>query len=131
MLTYLDDTNIVAYEQRMLNELRLVKQQLLQLFSLSSDARLNHIADKLTADNSDSWLDDPAILQESESKPLVDRFRSLDAAVFQIQLGLFGVCADCEAPIEKARLDKDPTIQRCSKCEARYTRRPTQTRVWL
>jgi len=115
----------------MQSELQLVKQQLLTLLADSNDASLNYLAGKLQLSNNDNWMESLAMLHVPESKPLVDRFRCLDASLCQIQLGLYGVCSDCEDPIELERLADDPTTQRCAKCEAAFTKRPKQTRVWL
>ena len=52
--------------------------------------------------------------------PLFKKLTRLDAAICQLELGLYGLCADCEATIEPSRLTHDPTEQRCSRCEERY-----------
>lgn len=129
MVTYLDDTKLVTYEQQMQTELRHVKTQLLS--SQPPGNNVEHRTGHLCLVSSDNWPENLALFQHPENKPLVERFRSLEAALCQIQLGLFGVCSDCEAPIELERLDSDPTEQRCAACEARYTQRPKQSRVWL
>lgn len=45
------------------------------------------------------------------------RLEKLEAALSQIQIGMYGNCADCEAPIEKYLLDIDPARQRCKRCQ--------------
>ncbi|MCE9777980.1 TraR/DksA C4-type zinc finger protein [Shewanella algae] len=52
--------------------------------------------------------------------PLYHRLLRLDAALCQLDLGLYGLCADCEAEIEAYRLDRDPTEQRCERCHEQY-----------
>jgi DnaK suppressor protein len=37
----------------------------------------------------------------------------------RIASGEFGICADCNEPIESARLDFNPAVSRCTECEAR------------
>lgn len=44
----------------------------------------------------------------------------LEAALCQMEMGLYGLCADCEDPLDPAALDQDPALQRCPRCEARY-----------
>jgi len=51
---------------------------------------------------------------------LFERLMRLDAAVCQLDLGLYGLCSDCESEIEVSRLQQDPTEQRCSVCASRY-----------
>lgn len=48
------------------------------------------------------------------------RLMKLDAALCQLDLGLYGLCADCETDIEVERLSQDPTEQRCFACAQHY-----------
>ena len=45
------------------------------------------------------------------------RLEAVQAALIQMEIGLYGICCDCEARIENERLDKDPAEQRCKSCE--------------
>ena len=51
---------------------------------------------------------------------LFERLMRLDATICQLDLGLYGLCSDCESEIEASRLQDDPTEQRCSVCASRY-----------
>ncbi|WP_350433051.1 TraR/DksA C4-type zinc finger protein [Shewanella sp. H8] len=44
----------------------------------------------------------------------------LEAAYCQLELGLYGICSDCEMDIEPSRLISDPTEQRCAHCEQKF-----------
>lgn len=48
--------------------------------------------------------------------PLYLRLMRLDAALCQLEIGLYGVCSDCESQIEPERLARDPLEQRCEHC---------------
>jgi DnaK suppressor protein len=50
------------------------------------------------------------------------KFMKLDAAYCQLELGLYGLCSDCEMDIEPPRLIADPTEQRCTGCEQKFRR---------
>jgi DnaK suppressor protein len=50
------------------------------------------------------------------------RLMRLDAAYCQLELGLYGLCSDCEVDIEAYRLITDPTEQRCTQCEQKFRR---------
>lgn len=52
--------------------------------------------------------------------PLFARINRLDAALCQLELGLYGLCADCETDISRERLTTDPTEQRCHQCAEQY-----------
>lgn len=57
--------------------------------------------------------------QQSGSKTLLtlaQRLERVDAALCSFNLGLYGLCADCEEPIEPAILASDPAEPRCAHC---------------
>lgn len=64
--------------------------------------------------------------QELTHQPLFKRMMRLDAAYCQLELGLYGLCSDCETEIEAMRLSQDPTEQRCVSCEAKFNRQHRQ-----
>jgi RNA polymerase-binding transcription factor DksA len=37
-----------------------------------------------------------------------------------MDLGLYGLCSDCEEQLAIEQLEQDPTLQRCPLCETRY-----------
>ncbi|WP_076409106.1 TraR/DksA C4-type zinc finger protein [Shewanella sp. UCD-KL12] len=48
--------------------------------------------------------------------PLFIQVTKLDAALCQLDIGLYGLCSDCESEIGINRLAIDPVEQRCEKC---------------
>jgi len=52
--------------------------------------------------------------------PLFSKLTKLDAAICQLDIGLYGLCSDCESEIEPERLTKDPIEQRCANCAEQY-----------
>ncbi|GGI75853.1 TraR/DksA family transcriptional regulator [Shewanella gelidii] len=67
-----------------------------------------------------SDLIDAFTAHKLNAHPLFHRLMKLDAANCQLDLGLYGLCADCEAEIDLRRLQADPTEQRCSTCAEQY-----------
>ncbi|GGP62011.1 TraR/DksA family transcriptional regulator [Shewanella saliphila] len=51
---------------------------------------------------------------------LFTQLMKLDAALCQLELGLYGLCSDCEMEIEMSRLINEPTEQRCASCQRKY-----------
>ncbi|MGI2171289.1 TraR/DksA family transcriptional regulator [Shewanella sp. MF05960] len=51
---------------------------------------------------------------------LFTQLMKLDAALCQLDLGLYGLCSDCEMDIDAGRLQLDPTEQRCRHCQQKY-----------
>lgn len=44
------------------------------------------------------------------------KLQMIDAALSQFEMGLYGVCADCEDHISVEELQKTPYLQRCKHC---------------
>ena len=44
--------------------------------------------------------------------------RSIEAALKRINDGEYGLCRDCDEPINPKRLEFDPTALRCIECES-------------
>ena len=92
-----------------LNALALeLEQQALELLP-SPDAGYNLAA-----------LIDAMVDHKLTQHPVYVQLLKLDATRCQLELGLFGLCADCEEEISQELLDKDVTIQRCHQCQLRY-----------
>jgi len=47
----------------------------------------------------------------------VDELRMIDSALQRINAGTYGECVDCGQPIPLARLQAEPTAERCIKCQ--------------
>ncbi|OBT03967.1 conjugal transfer protein TraR [Shewanella sp. UCD-FRSSP16_17] len=58
--------------------------------------------------------------QNLTDTPLFGQLTRLDAALCQLELGLYGLCSDCESDIESERLAVDPTEQRCACCAEKH-----------
>ncbi len=50
----------------------------------------------------------------------VNEIRDIEAALMRIGGGTYGVCEDCEAPIDYRRLQAYPTAKRCQPCQAQH-----------
>ena len=45
--------------------------------------------------------------------------RNIEAALKRLDNGGYGICRDCEEPINPKRLEFDPTALRCMDCESK------------
>lgn len=110
-----------------------------RLTDLMSTIRHSFVT-KLLQSREEAWLKEAKKLQMLSDADFVDyactftdprlesfitELRRIDAALCQLDLGLYGICSDCEEPIEEERLEEDPCIQRCQCCE---DKRNAQTR---
>ncbi len=68
----------------------------------------------------DEWADYPALAAWPQLQPQLNALKQVDAALCQWQLGLYGLCSDCEAELTEDQLWQDPCRQRCDPCEQKY-----------
>lgn len=45
------------------------------------------------------------------------RLEAIQAALSQMDMGLYGLCSDCDSRIERHLLKQDPARQRCERCQ--------------
>ncbi|MFC1603255.1 TraR/DksA family transcriptional regulator [Pseudomonadota bacterium] len=50
----------------------------------------------------------------------VNEIRDIDAALLRIAHGSFGICTDCDIPIDLKRLQALSTAKRCQRCQVAY-----------
>ena len=73
--------------------------------------------------------DDDAAAETQRSADLVHLSRSaeeldrIDAALARIADGSYGMCLDCEDPIDAQRLDAYPAALRCADCQEAFEKR--------
>lgn len=59
-----------------------------------------------------------------KNHPLYLQLIQLDAAWCQLEMGLYGLCSDCEAQIDYTLLKQFPLRQRCCSCQEKYRHLP-------
>ncbi|MBM7456995.1 hypothetical protein HNR62_002897 [Oceanisphaera litoralis] len=70
----------------------------------------------------DEWADYPALAAWPQLQPRITALKQVDAALCQWQLGLYGLCSDCEAVLPREQLWQDPCRQRCDPCEQKHNK---------
>ena len=70
--------------------------------------------------------DDEAVVEAMDAVEIASTARdatelaAIDSALRRLDTPDFGVCIDCGADIEPARLMAEPTVLRCTVCQQRY-----------
>ncbi|PSJ47970.1 transcriptional regulator, TraR/DksA family protein [Zobellella endophytica] len=111
-------------EARLLAEAR-ARRQAFWHSLLALDARLAAELHRLPPDE---WADVAALAAYPQLHTHLKALRQVDAALCQWQLGLYGLCSDCEAELTPEQLWQDPCRQRCAPCEEKY--RKAQHGAW-
>lgn len=64
-----------------------------------------------------------AMQAQAMAKASADRraamLRGIDAALKRVDDGVYGLCVDCDEPIDPRRLEFDPTVLRCIDCASK------------
>ncbi|WP_404339457.1 TraR/DksA family transcriptional regulator [Pseudoalteromonas mariniglutinosa] len=102
--------------QRLLAELTLLRQRLLDALSLSNQDYHQQLLIQLKVSAPTLWLDLTANKLGPDYQGLIARLEQLEAAMCQIEIGQYGYCCDCEEKIDEQRLQADPASQRCRLC---------------
>ncbi|CAI8743083.1 TraR/DksA family transcriptional regulator [Methylocaldum szegediense] len=57
----------------------------------------------------------------------IQEIREIESALIRIGSREFGICVDCEQPIALARLEANPTTERCIACQSAYEKEQALT----
>lgn len=107
-------------QQNLLSEFALLKEKVKQRLSISSKQHLNELVDKVDTMNADMLISSLSHCESHSLSQYKTQIKSIDAALQGMDLGLYGLCSDCEIELVIDDLFKCPTKQRCDVCETKY-----------
>ncbi|WP_220718189.1 TraR/DksA family transcriptional regulator [Agarivorans litoreus] len=108
------------YQLQLMQQLEQLKSEIISFLTVSEKTSLKLTADKLQSLSNEELIDQALKLQYSELNVQLKQLKRVDAALCQIDLGLYGLCSDCEEEIELNRLQHDPSTQRCQRCSDKH-----------
>jgi RNA polymerase-binding transcription factor DksA len=104
---------------QMLEEIQQLRLQIVQYIQQEHQPEFGNLSLKLAQSPLSHW---PELLQQwltPELKNKAMRLEALLAAISLMDMGLYGLCCDCEQRIERELLLRDPARQRCQHCSAK------------
>ncbi|WP_338120447.1 conjugal transfer protein TraR [Aeromonas rivipollensis] len=108
---------LAEWRERLLTDWAQTREELIAQLKA---CRRDDWAQKVGSCERDQLVDLTSRLDLPKVELSVARLKRLDAALCQMELGLYGLCSDCEEPLAIDQLDQDPSLQRCPRCETRY-----------
>ena len=105
---------------QLLNELDLLQTQILDYLAQDHAGEYVQLRQQLSNQSLGHWPDLLRKWLTPELQAKTQRLELIQAALSQMDMGLYGLCSDCECRIEKGLLIKDPARQRCGQCEKNY-----------
>lgn len=103
--------------QKLEREHSQLEQSILQILQQSTNADDTELRNQLLYTPAQFWPERLSQYCPSFVSASRRRLEQVQAAISQIKLGIYGICADCEAVIEAERLKQDPATQRCEACD--------------
>ena len=119
-MSYLNQTVINEIQAELTNNFRQLRQDIIQILIDSENTNDHLTAKKIQNLSRDELLDIICQLSVPAINGKTLTIKSIDAALNNIDIDMYGLCADCENEIGLEALKKDPTQQRCADCEIKY-----------
>lgn len=88
----------------------------------SDESRYADLAGRVHDSGDESVADLLADLDVARIDRQVKEIRGLEAALRRIDLGVYGVCRECDGDIGYERLQSQPAAERCLACQEQYER---------
>ena len=104
-------TSLVNREKEIENELETMQKN--DPFTVESESEGSRQIDELGDDVQEFEVHDTI---ESEERMLRNEQKEIKKALESIKKGTYGICEKCGEPIEKKRLELEPTTTLCAKC---------------
>jgi len=119
-MQHISETQLSQYQQLLLNSLEKLRHSMNDILIRSNHTGQNIAAEQLDKLSVDDFLEQARGIENVSITHKISAIKSIDAALNNMQIGMYGLCADCEEAIEIQRLNIDPATQRCSACQNRY-----------
>lgn len=107
--------NTPELRQALQQELITLEQQL--RIELAQDHHFQGLLQRLELTPLSDWPELLSHWQTPHIEQRTQRLEAIQAALSQMDLGMYGLCCDCEQRIRKEDLIKDPARQRCHRCQ--------------
>lgn len=119
MLTAAESTAARALLRERAGQLRAEIRDTLARSGEESHARIAELARDM---EDDAFADLVVDVNIADVHRDLKELNDIDRALQCLAASTYGICVDCEREISKARLEVQPTAERCIECQATYER---------
>jgi len=88
----------------------------------ADDSRYADLAGRVHDSGEESVADLLADLDIARIDRQVNEIRQIEAALRRVDMGIYGVCRDCDGDIGYERLQRQPVAERCVVCQQQFER---------
>lgn len=123
----IDQQQAANFKTRLRNRAEQLRHEVQQTRAKSLDESPANITERARDSEDDSFADLIVDTNLAEMDRDVSELRMIDSALQRISVGTYGICVGCDQPIPTARLEAEPTAQRCVACQERYEKTHAST----
>lgn len=116
----LNEQQIAQFKTRLRERAAQLRQEIRETLEKSSEESHVRIAERARDVEDDSFSNLIVDVNLAEIERDADELRRIDSALLRLNDGSYGICVDCGQPIPLARLQAEPTAQRCVPCQELY-----------
>ena len=122
-MTVYETADVTAFHTLLTQQLMDNKQQVFAILHNANHASHQIVADQLLKLNNNDFIETVVRFDIPQLSEKIHQIKRIDAALCQIEFGLYGICSDCEEAIEAHLLANDTTEQRCMCCKQKFEKR--------
>ena len=109
--------------QRRLQQRRMeLRAEIREELLAADDMRYTDLAGRVHDSGDESVADLLADLDVARIDRQVSEIRGIEAALRRVDMGVFGVCRECDGDIAFERLQSQPAAERCVACQEQHER---------
>ena len=113
----LDQQQALNLKTRLRERATQLRDELQRTRAKSVDETPSHVAERARDSEDDSFATLIVDTNLTELERDVEELRMIDSALQRITAGTYGECVDCGQSIPIARLQAEPTAERCIQCQ--------------
>lgn len=117
--------DIVVLQARLDDERRQLKQEINEELARDDLSRYTSVIDAVRDRGEESVADLYSDLELQFVARQVERLGMVENALQRIADNTYGICLDCALPITKPRLEADPAVPRCVRCQTKVESAPS------
>lgn len=116
----INKTLLQQFQSILVNLLQKVRDDMIGVLVQSTSLQQRQLGEKLIEIADDELLEFALKNQTPAISEQILSMKRIDAALNNIEISMYGLCADCEEEIDIQRLHSDPGTQRCLLCDTKY-----------
>ncbi|OOG24738.1 conjugal transfer protein TraR [Thioalkalivibrio denitrificans] len=116
----LTDAQVRELEAMLRSRLQTLTDETRRLLVEYDEARYGHLAGEVHDIGEQSVADLLVDLELADVDRHIEEIRDIEAALLRIAGRAYGICIDCEGPVDYERLSVYPTAKRCVRCQERH-----------